>query len=245
MTGVRKTKGTYTVGVVTKEAVLNESIRLLTAKGYYGFSLRDVARVVGISHPAVIYHFPTKEALLYAAMKRCEDKMGILNVQLDAEGAQLIDKGIIPDTIGMLGMTMLDLAISDHFKAAVAFDLAMAVEARTVTHPLHGHYQFKFSTLTAFLAAGIGLLKEAGTVPTERNAELAAERFVSLWYGSILTSHYARTTEPGTSLVGQFLAEVGRILGLKSEAILEIAVAIPERLAPAFQKVMRANQLIS
>lgn len=245
MSGSRKAKNAYAAGVATKESVLTEAIRLISQSGYYGFSLRDVARVVGVSHPAVIYHFPTKEALLFAAAKRCEDKMGIFNVSLDSETGKLIDRGMIPATIGKLGLAMLDLAIAEDFKVAVSFDLAVAVEANRPGHPLYEHYQYKFDTLVNFIEEGIDSLKESGVVPAAGSSELVAERLVSLWYGTVLTNKFRHPDDSGTEAVGVYLAEVGGLLGLKSETILQIAVSVPERLAPAFQRVMRANQVLT
>ena len=56
MTTQRKTRGVYSVGQATRESILSAAMVLIAERGYNGFSLRDLGRRVGISHPAVVYH---------------------------------------------------------------------------------------------------------------------------------------------------------------------------------------------
>ena len=67
MTAQRKPRGAYSVGQATRESILSAAMVLIAERGYNGFSLRDLGRRVGISHPAVVYHFPSKEAILRSA----------------------------------------------------------------------------------------------------------------------------------------------------------------------------------
>lgn len=49
-------------------------VHLLVAQGYEGISIRRVAAAAGVSIGAVQHHFPTKDALLAAAMRRVADR---------------------------------------------------------------------------------------------------------------------------------------------------------------------------
>ena len=73
MTTQRKARGAYSVGQATRESILSAAMVLIAERGYNGFSLRDLGRRVGISHPAVVYHFPSKEAILRSAIQRHEE----------------------------------------------------------------------------------------------------------------------------------------------------------------------------
>ena len=66
----KKERGPYAGGLARRQKILDTTVALLGEVGYYGLSMRDIARRVGISHPGVIYHFPTKEALLAAVIER-------------------------------------------------------------------------------------------------------------------------------------------------------------------------------
>ena len=71
MVAEKRERGPYQSGLARREAILDAAVDLLAEVGYHGMSLRDVARHVGISHPGVIYHFPSKEALLMSVVQRC------------------------------------------------------------------------------------------------------------------------------------------------------------------------------
>ena len=52
-----------------RPAVLVAATRLFAAKGFDGTALQDVASAVGVSKPAVLHHFPSKEALRLAVLE--------------------------------------------------------------------------------------------------------------------------------------------------------------------------------
>lgn len=55
-----------------REEILDAASALFAERGYHGASLRDISRRVGISHPGMLHHFPSKEALLAAVIDRLE-----------------------------------------------------------------------------------------------------------------------------------------------------------------------------
>ncbi|GAA4518447.1 TetR/AcrR family transcriptional regulator [Brachybacterium paraconglomeratum] len=59
-------------GSSRREAILDSASALFAERGYHGASLRDISRRVGISHPGMLHHFPSKDALLGAVIDRLE-----------------------------------------------------------------------------------------------------------------------------------------------------------------------------
>lgn len=55
-------------GQRTRQAILDAALDLFADKGYFGTSLRDVARVVGVRESALYNYFPGKEALFEALL---------------------------------------------------------------------------------------------------------------------------------------------------------------------------------
>lgn len=55
-----------------REEILDAASALFAERGYHGASLRDISRRVGISHPGMLHHFPSKDALLAAVIDRLE-----------------------------------------------------------------------------------------------------------------------------------------------------------------------------
>jgi len=55
-----------------RDEILDGAAALFAEFGYYGSSLRDIARHIGISHPGMLHHFPSKGALLDGVIDRLE-----------------------------------------------------------------------------------------------------------------------------------------------------------------------------
>lgn len=62
-------------GEDTKQEILRTAASLFHTHGYRGASLADIARAVGYSKASVLYHFPTKEALLVTMLKPAIDDL--------------------------------------------------------------------------------------------------------------------------------------------------------------------------
>lgn len=54
----------------TRERILTEAVALFAARGVDGVPVRDVAARVGISAPTLYHHFPDKQSLYLAAVRR-------------------------------------------------------------------------------------------------------------------------------------------------------------------------------
>lgn len=58
----------------TRRAILNLAEALLQDKGFNGFSYAHIATELNVKNAAIHYHFPTKEALGCAVIKRYRDR---------------------------------------------------------------------------------------------------------------------------------------------------------------------------
>ncbi len=67
------TRGGYAKGRAKRTEILDQAMALFGEAGYRGASLRVIATRCGISHPGLLHHFPTKEALLLAVLQRRDD----------------------------------------------------------------------------------------------------------------------------------------------------------------------------
>lgn len=56
------------------EQIVDVAVRLIGEKGYYGMSLQDVAKEIGISQTAVIHRVKSKRGLLIAVVERHYDR---------------------------------------------------------------------------------------------------------------------------------------------------------------------------
>ena len=58
----------------SKRTIMNMAEALLQDKGYNGFSYANISSGLGVKNAAIHYHFPTKEALGRAVVKRYRDR---------------------------------------------------------------------------------------------------------------------------------------------------------------------------
>jgi TetR/AcrR family transcriptional regulator, tetracycline repressor protein len=61
-------------GSLTREVIVNESLRLLDAQGIDGFSLPKLGRALGADQTAVYRHFASKDALILAIADRLNEE---------------------------------------------------------------------------------------------------------------------------------------------------------------------------
>lgn len=55
-----------------QEQIIDEAIRIIHEQGYSALSIRELAKSVGISEPAIYRHFDSKEAIILAILGRVE-----------------------------------------------------------------------------------------------------------------------------------------------------------------------------
>ncbi len=93
---LRKLTGQYHHGDLGN-ALLQAASRLLEERGVAGFSLRDVARIAGVSHAAPYRHFRDKAALLLALSGRGFERLRAALVEA-AAGQRGPEQGLIEAT---------------------------------------------------------------------------------------------------------------------------------------------------
>jgi len=72
----------------TSQMILDQSIPLFAQSGFYGVSMRDISKVVGISGAALYHHYPDKQSLYIAAMEYAfADKASSIEDTLGNTGA--------------------------------------------------------------------------------------------------------------------------------------------------------------
>src|SRR3954447_14260367 len=63
----------YAKGRATRAEIVEQATALFGEVGYRSASLREIASRCGISHPGLLHHFASKEALLQAVLQRREE----------------------------------------------------------------------------------------------------------------------------------------------------------------------------
>ena len=240
MTTQRKARGAYSVGQATRESILSAAMVLIAERGYNGFSLRDLGRRVGISHPAVVYHFPSKEAILRSAIQRHEEMNALFDVSINEEAEGGFDEG------GITASSFVDWAVGEMrfamkpgADAAIALDCVLWAESSSETHPAHAHYKYRTQQMEEALTSMITAFVEdegadIGTIP-----RTLAKILIRYWYGSVVSARYNDEPIDAREFVADFLAVCVQLLHLPAHYVLQLGASVPEEVAEVYARTLR------
>lgn len=199
-----------------KRAILDATEARFAARGPAGIRLQDIAADVGVSHPAILHHFGSREDLIRAVIDRAlgglrEEVLATLAVpdptRIDV--AALIER--VFETLGGHGQARLMawLALADESGGARREAGALFVREtaetvhvrRTALHEAAGRRPPPFEdTLFSILLTSLALLGDALLGETTRASsgivDPAAGRRFRTWFAKLLVAHLAGGTEP-------------------------------------------------
>ncbi|WP_051639911.1 TetR/AcrR family transcriptional regulator [Cellulomonas sp. URHE0023] len=142
-TGPGRSRGGYAKGRATRLELLDSAMQLFGEVGYHTASLREISARVGISHPGLLHHFPSKAALLEAVLVRRDEIDGAaFQADLDA-GVDFFD-------------AIVQVAERNAARPGIVELFAtLSAEATSPDHPAHRYFQDRYRTtvsdaLTAF-----------------------------------------------------------------------------------------------
>ena len=159
-------------GDATRQQVLDTALVMFARQGYRATSLRDIAARSGITHPGLLYHFPTKEALLMAALERRDEVDGVEEDDGVVEFANLDGRALLEHLVAGAAKNAAKRGLVELFAS-------LSVEATAPDHPAHAYFVARYSSLRATLVRGLEELAAAhelrqGVVPTVAAAHLIA-----------------------------------------------------------------------
>ncbi|MFP3463867.1 TetR/AcrR family transcriptional regulator [Leifsonia sp. SIMBA_070] len=71
--GIRGPRGSYAKTKERRQSIAQAALDLILEHGHRALITADVARKTGLSEPGVLYHFPTKDDLLLAALRLSDE----------------------------------------------------------------------------------------------------------------------------------------------------------------------------
>ncbi len=158
-------------GAQTRALILEHAIAVFAESGYRAASVREIAARCELTHPALLYHFPTKAALLMAVLER-RDAIGAPEGGLEAlRGAEVLAHLVDTarrnaDTPGMVELFS-----------------TLAVEATSRSHPAHAYVVARYASLLSTVARAYTQCAEDGLLPPDVDPHAAARRLVAVMDG--------------------------------------------------------------
>ncbi|WP_240930457.1 TetR/AcrR family transcriptional regulator [Isoptericola sp. BMS4] len=161
----------YAKGRAKREEILQAAIALFGEVGYHGASLREVAARVGISHPGLLHHFPTKAALLEAVLEH-RDAVDFADVDTDlAQGRSLFEA-----IVRLVERNALRRPVVEVFAG-------LAAEATSADHPAHDFFAARYRDTVSRMRAELARLGDEGRLRDGVDPAVAARTLVALMDG--------------------------------------------------------------
>lgn len=154
-------------GNATRELILDTAMEMFRDRGYRSTSVRDIAARAGITHPGLLYHFSTKEALLMAVLQRRDE--------LDCDPVDFHRLDGRP----LLAHLVAGMAKNATERGIVELFANLSAEATAPDHPAHDYFVARYASLRDTLTRGLTELASEralapGVVPAVAAAHLIA-----------------------------------------------------------------------
>ncbi|MFD4958753.1 TetR/AcrR family transcriptional regulator [Microbacterium sp. NPDC058389] len=162
----------------TRAAIVTAAHDLFVARGYRASSLRDVAAAAAISHPGLLRHFATKDALLAAVVESFER---------DNEFALL--EQLAADEPGTLGYSLVAQR-NEEVPGYLALFAALTGEASSPRHPAHEIVRDRYARLRELSTDAVEEAVAQDTVSSDRDPAGEAVRIAAAWDGLQLLEQY-------------------------------------------------------
>ena len=161
----------YEKGRIRRDDLVSAAAKVYGEAGYHASSLREIAKRAGITHAGLLYHFPTKEALLAAVLER-RDAEDSAREQLSAPpGLEVLRRFI---------------ALAEHnvrHRGIVDLYSRLAAEAISEDHPAHAYFARHYREAREAIAESFRALAKTGELRPGVDPDLAALTFIALMDG--------------------------------------------------------------
>ena len=185
----------YANGRATRQSIVEHASAAFAQKGFYGTSLRSIAREVGVDHTALLHHFGSKHALLLAVIDSYDASHGPSSDPDEALAAAAY--GAAGDDEFADALIERLVSAAEHNAASPGLIRLLSVltaEAGDESHPARAALQHRHAQLIGVLTPAIGRRRQraAGEATTgsadgpwgdELTDEDRAILVISLWEG--------------------------------------------------------------
>ncbi len=159
-------------GRASKLEILEAATSLFGELGFHDASLRDIAGRVGMTHPGLLHHFPSKKALLSEVLAfRDEQDLAAMQDLLDGQDLDY-DRALVQ--VARWNATR---------PGVVALFATLSAEATSAKHPAHAFFIARYTQLLTRLTRFYVVLQAAGSLRAGTDPEVAAKTVLALMDG--------------------------------------------------------------
>lgn len=173
-------RGSYANGQQRRDEFVDGALELFAHHGFQRLSLRKIAEGLGVSHAALSYHFPTKEALLEAVFATQAERERPLVTDTLAE------RGLL-DFLGDLIRT------NEEIPGLIGLDVTILGEAHRPEHAAHEWARRRLDDTNEAIQRELVLERTRGRLRPDLDIEMTARHITAMVRGLQLQWLYDRT----------------------------------------------------
>jgi AcrR family transcriptional regulator len=161
----------YARGRAKRAQILDTAVTVFGKVGYRGASLREIAARCAISHPGLLHHFPTKEALLLAVLERRDETAEALTRAGAATASE--------------ELTRIVEVVADNATRPEIVELfaTLSTEAAAGDHPAHEYFAGRYRRVVAQLTDAYQAASDEGALRAGIDPASAAHELIALMDG--------------------------------------------------------------
>lgn len=153
-----------------RQQIVETAVEVFGRVGYRQGSLKDVADSIGLTVPGLLHYFPSKEALLMAA--------------LDLRGSVAQpERTRVADEEGFLAAGRLILAENLASPGLMRLYITLAAEATDEDHPAHEYFVQRYAFTHEYFTERLDALVTSGVLPADTDVDVAVSQLVALMDG--------------------------------------------------------------
>lgn len=194
-------RGTYAKTAAIREGILTACIDSFGEVGFYGTTMKDVAKRSGISHSGLLHHFARKEDLLLALLElRAARSAELLN------DAGVRDPG--SDPLGVLRGMMRVVAENELQPGLMELHCVIMGEATSPHHPAHDYYAQRSRYIRSYYARAFQALRNDGALDSEIDADTLGVMALALINGVQAQWLLDRNSVRVETVISEFLSSI-------------------------------------
>lgn len=162
----------------TRRAILEAAMQRFGTDGYRGTSIASIAADAGMTDAGLLYHFPTKEALLFAVLVEHDAREQRTIDALTADPGDLVQK------LREWGRHMEEVA------AFTSLQAILSAEHMLDNSRINGYFRQRYEVVLQWLTDTFDSAKSQGQIATSTNTRSEAEVLLSVMDGARMLYFY-------------------------------------------------------
>lgn len=136
---------------VRREQILEATIRILGERGYYGFTVQELAERCGLTNGGLLYHFGSKEQLLLAVLHERDRRDTEIVISVAGPAAREAKRS--DSSLGAVLEVLRAIVARGAARPEITrLDTVLQAEALDRAHPAHAYFQAREARLLGVFA---------------------------------------------------------------------------------------------